>query len=225
MTSSWRNSEHQWEEKVERQLRELGYEVIIEPRREHLPFDLAGYRPDLLATRGDGGLIIELKSSEKRTVVDTYVEVAALVKQHPGWRFLLVPVERLEEGGIVGAMHVSTWDQLAERVRAARLLLEGGQVESAFLIAWSGLEGALRRVGEENAVPVSALSTTALTKNLYSLGLLSMEQLSRIEQLTAVRNNVVHGWADARVSEGAPEVIRLLETLLRLPPQHQPTRD
>jgi hypothetical protein len=41
-----------------------------------------------------------------------------------------------------------------------------------------------------------------------------MDEFSRIQYLTAVRDNAVHGLADGRVKDGAGEAIQLLDTLL-----------
>jgi len=71
-----------------------GFEVVSEPSKSLLPFDLGNYCPDLIATKGsDVGYIIELKNSIAKISVDRYREIAEIVAQHHGWRFLLITGE------------------------------------------------------------------------------------------------------------------------------------
>jgi len=68
-----------------------GFEVVIEPSKFLLPFDLGNYCPDLMARKGsDEGYIIEIKNSIAKISVDRYREIAEIVAQHHGWRFLLI---------------------------------------------------------------------------------------------------------------------------------------
>ena len=215
MSSAARVLESEAVTEVAFQMREAGYDVIIEPRPEDLPFDLAGYRPDIVGRKGDGGVIVEVKVSESRAVVDAYMETADLVKGHPGWRFLLVPANQLRQqtfGEIIG---LSSVDQLQRRADAARELLKNGSLAAAFITAWSGVEGVLRRLAVDKAQPASALPTSSLIKQLYSLGVLSRERMQALSELQPIRNSLVHGFSEEGAASSASRVIGILEDLLR----------
>lgn len=214
MTSPWKGEERVWEESIAAQLRDGGFEVHVEPERAQLPFDLGSYRPDLIATRDDGGLIVEIKRREQRLSIDRYVEVAALVRRHPGWRFLLIPTDRLKETGLAALLVLPSRSELIQRQNAAAMLLESRLYVPAFLTAWAGVESYLRLLAEEFAVPIGSLSPVALVKHLYSHGLLSVEQFNLLQALLPVRNRVVHGLDDPSLPESAPRVVGLLASLL-----------
>lgn len=222
MTSPWSSQERTWEELVAGRLREDGYEVFVEPSADELPFDLGGYRPDLVARRDNEGLIIELKRTEQRLSIDRYVDAAALIRQHAGWRFILIPTERLEETGLQTLLRVPSRGELANQAEAASLLIERQLFSAAFVTAWSGIEGVLRLIAAENAIPVSALSPVALVKHLYSQGLLSRAQFDALQRLVEVRNRVIHGFAEPQIAEVAPVTLGLLLELLSVAPPSRP---
>ncbi len=77
-----------------RQYEARGYTVRVEPAREAVPFDLGGYRPDLLAEKGDEHLLVELKTGGPLPI--SYLQqIVETVRQHSGWRFILERVDRL----------------------------------------------------------------------------------------------------------------------------------
>jgi hypothetical protein len=222
MTEPWHTRGARLHALLGEKLRDEGYDIVIEPRQDQLPFALAGYQPDLIASKDDGGYIIEVKQSEPRIAIDRYVEVAALVRQHPGWRFLLVPAERLEEPNFTVTRGLPSWERLRGEAEQASALARQGFGRAAFLIGWSALEGTLRLMGEGQGVPVAALSSIPLIKHLYSQGILSRETLQTLEKLVAVRNRVVHGFEDPTMEVAAPLLIEVLMDLLMNPEGSRP---
>lgn len=222
MTSPWKSQERGWEEIVAKRLRDDGFEVVIEPTQSDLPFDLGGYRPDLLARRDDESLVIELKRTEQRLPIDRYVDAAAIIRQHAGWRFILIPTDRLEETGLESLLYFPQRSVLARQAEAASLLLERQLYSAAFVTAWTGIEGLLRLIAAENAVPVSALSPIALIKHSYSQGLISKAHFDDLQRLLGIRNRVVHGFAEPLVEKMAPTTLQLLLELLSIAPPSSP---
>ncbi len=49
---------------IAKKLSNEGYDVIIPNSPSDLPFDLEGYCPDLIATKNNQGLIIEIKNQK-----------------------------------------------------------------------------------------------------------------------------------------------------------------
>ena len=65
--------------------------MITNPQSKDLPFDLGTYRPDLVAGKSKNkGYIIEVKTSSVQISVGRYQEIASIISQHTGWRFLLI---------------------------------------------------------------------------------------------------------------------------------------
>jgi hypothetical protein len=213
MTLSTESIEREATSEVAFQLKQAGYDVRVEPGSKDLPFDLRGYQPDLVGRKGDGGVIIEVKASEARSSIDTYAEVAHIVQQHPGWRFVLVPADRLRQQSFFELVGLASMEQIEKRAKAARELLASGMHAPAFITAWSGIEGLLRRRAEEQAVPAIALSTGSLIKQLYSHGLLSLPQFRELEALLKLRAAVVHGLSDEGVVEASANVVRLFDEI------------
>jgi Holliday junction resolvase len=69
---------------IAKRYEERGYTVSVGPSVAEIPFSLGNFRPDILASRGDEHLIIEVKSSAERVDPAVYFEVDELVQQHPG---------------------------------------------------------------------------------------------------------------------------------------------
>ncbi len=193
-----------------------GFKVFINPTEGAIPFDLAGYRPDILATREDERLIVEVKRSEKGTSVDQYVEVARLVREHPGWRFLLIPSDTVEEDGTIEGKGVPDWSALVEQSRVAGGLISNQLYAASFLAAWAGVEGTLRRIAQDQAIPIEVFSVRPLIKHLYSFGILSIIQFQELEALEPVRNEVAHGFVVPDIAGPALRLYQLFVQLLEL---------
>ncbi|RZK87751.1 MAG: hypothetical protein EOO62_38715, partial [Hymenobacter sp.] len=74
-----------------RTYQQRGYQVYREPSEAaaHIPFDLGGYRPDLLVEKGDEHLLIEVRSEQSPFSIDRFQNLTLMVRQHPGWRLLV----------------------------------------------------------------------------------------------------------------------------------------
>jgi hypothetical protein len=168
-----------------------GYHVEANPDLASLPFDLRGYRPDLIATRNDEKLIVEVKGSVLRASIDRYREIAELISSYPGWRFVLVTPDDIPN---VGASRILGWDGINRRRVEGTRLLEMGQTSAAFLLLWTALEAAMRRQARESHSPAERLPLSSLVKHLYSSGELSMEQYERANSYLQTRNQVAHGY-------------------------------
>lgn len=193
-----------------------GFAVKTEPMVGDIPFDLAGYRPDLLAEKEGQHLIVEVKKAGVPLSVDRLQALAGTIRQHAGWRFVLVPAD--EEGPsqpFTNAGEVVSWPAVTERAKRAGHLLELGETEAAFLMLWSALEAMLRRHAEQIALPIERLPTSALLNYLYSQGELSHEQFQQALAALKVRNRLAHGFEAREASREARPLYTLVETLLQ----------
>lgn len=195
-----------------------GFEVIIEPELEDLPFDLGMYCPDLVIRKSkDEGYIVEIKSLATRIPVERYQEIAEIVSRHTGWRFLLITGE-----DVVASIQKEfegkfpAWEQLYRRKEEADRLVSLGELEGAFLLFWVLLEALMRKRAEQTSLPIERLPTSPLIKHLYSQGELSMEQFDQAITLQDFRNRIVHGLEVSELSEPIVQLQRLVSELLNL---------
>ncbi|MCG9884402.1 MAG: hypothetical protein MH825_02295 [Cyanobacteria bacterium] len=171
-----------------------GFTVLREPSSGQLPFDLGGYRPDLIATRGETGLIVEVKTTTSRISVDRFQALAQEISQHPGWRFLLVTLEDVDSFGVPTTDHeLPAWPQLAVKLRQAQALMAEGTLEPALLYLWSIFEAALRRQAIEQNIPVERFPAPRLLNHLYSQGEISVEEIDLFQEFRRRRDRVAYG--------------------------------
>jgi hypothetical protein len=200
------------EERVAEKYLQQGFSVITNPPLSSLPFDLGGYRPDLIAQKeSDQNYIIEIKNSSRQISVDRFRAIAENVQSHPGWRFLLVTSD--DDLPIGSEGDLLRYDESLLRADQAEALIASGAAEAAFLFLWSTLEGMMRRRSIESAIPIGRLMPLAMTSHLYSQGELSRLQFHRIKDLISSRNRAAHGYHDPQLEEGARELLLLVREL------------
>ncbi|MBX3000618.1 MAG: hypothetical protein KF893_19010 [Caldilineaceae bacterium] len=204
------------ESKVAEKYRQQGFDVVLSPQPKDLPFDLGNYRPDLLVKKSaDEGYIIEIKRNAESMPIERYREIAEIIAQHEGWRFLLVtgddvfPVGQ-DDGGVL------SWEQIRYRQKSAEGLLSFGEMEGAFFISWRVLEALLRRQAQQVLIPIERLSALSLINHLYSQGELSMAQFDKARSLLALRNRLVYGYQAPDLREPTTELHELVNELLSL---------
>ncbi len=196
---------------AEKYLRQ-GFSVITNPPLSSLPFDLGGYRPDLIAQKKpDQNYIIEIKSGFRQISVDRFRAIAEIVQSHPGWRFLLVSND--DDLPIGSERDLLQYDEALLRANQAEALITSGAAEAAFLFLWSTLEGMMRRRSIASAIPIERMIPLAMTNHLYSQGELSRQQFHRIKDLISMRNRIAHGYHDPQLEEGASELLLLVREL------------
>ena len=213
-----------------------GFEVVVEPSLANLPFDLGGYRPDIVAQKEGVGFIIEVKRSSAKLSVERFKSIAEEVRKHPGWRFLLVTADDIFSGGIQGQDALSkgiglVWkirhdngniqsqdafslQQITDRFSQAKRLFASGELEPAFLILWISVEGLLRTHALQIVIPIERFPISTLIKHLYSEGELSMEQFDILLSSLEARNQLVHGYALPQVSGEYSKLCSIFSDLL-----------
>lgn len=198
---------------VAEQYRQAGYDVIVEPSKGDLPFDLGGYIPDLLLSTEDGEhLIVEVKRKSSGIPVEKFRDIAEIVSGEPGWKFLLVtadsPAANMRERSPLTLRQVQ---RLAEQ---ASTLRSHGGYEASILTLWSVLEAVMRNRAEETHLPVEGLQTSSLVNHLYSQGELSMEQFDAISDLGKTRNLLAHGFQADDLSGASDRLSELVSELI-----------
>jgi hypothetical protein len=190
-----------------------GFAVVVEPHPSAVPFALGGYRPDLLASKGDEHHIVEVRESGTRLSVDRFQELAEEIGRHRGWRFFLVTCDDVSPDGVPASNPLLSWEDLRERSRIAPKLLELDANEAALISLWAVFEGMLRLQATRISLPIERFQTTGLLDHLYSHGELSMEQYDRAMDVLAIRNAVAHGFAAEGVGSAAAQMLDIVHAL------------
>ncbi len=193
-----------------------GFEVVIEPSKSLIPFDLGNYHPDLVARKGaDEGCIIELKNSIAKISVDRYREIAEIVAQHHGWRFLLITGEDVSSDP-QDDNELLTWEQMLQRQEQAQRFLAIGEVEVAFFYLWGVLEAAMRRQAKQVSIPIERFPANSLINHLYSQGELSMEQFDQVRVIQTIRDRITHGYQMTNLGEPTKQLQVLVNELIAM---------
>lgn len=181
-------------EELRLQYEREGYQVLIEPAARQLPFALGSYTPDLVALKADGtgGLVVEVRTKDGRASVERFQAIAQAVREHPGWRFLMVSVEDLSVAS--KDYQLASWDEISTKLVQVRQLLDSGMRDAAILFLWSIFEGAMRQLAVATATPVERLPASKLMNQLYTIGYISVSELQIAKQFLQLRNQVAHGF-------------------------------
>jgi hypothetical protein len=192
-----------------------GYDVIVNPAPDQLPFSVSDYQPDLVAKKGDHGFLVGLRSSAARISVDRLHEVAKEVADHSGWRFLLVTPEDVGGATFPGIDSVqATWPDVAAGVDEAERLRNTGQDVAAYLILWIAFERMLRLRAEDTDAPIERLSPSILIRHLYSNGELTIDQFDTAITCQNMRNLVVHGMSGSDLEDPLQRLGQLVRELM-----------
>ena len=90
---------------------------MIEPKMNQLqlPFDLGNYQPDIIATKNNSGLVIDVKTSPSRVSVENLHAISEKISRHSGWHFLLVTLEDIEANSLPGTCEeLPSWEELID---------------------------------------------------------------------------------------------------------------
>jgi uncharacterized protein YutE (UPF0331/DUF86 family) len=174
-----------------------GYRFLVKPRKSDVPRFLVGFEPDAIALKGKGGVVIEVKSSEKAATRSSVVDfLAREVPKHKGWRFDLVLADK-EGIEPSESLQPSKREILASVDKVSRMV-EEGSLQAALLFAWSLLEAAtrlmlLRKQEDKRFLPrtiVEAIATNAFVSN---------EEERNLLEIAKLRNWLIHGFTRAVV--------------------------
>lgn len=200
-------------ERIARRYRDEGFHVIVHPHGDLVPPFLAGFELDMIATRGNEGVVVEVKMNRIDLSSDPCVpRLAEIVNAQPGWRLDLVVLEA--ETQVERAAHEAgepSDEQLGQILKTADELADNGYANYACVAAWAGLEAAMRRVRDEGEL-YGRTTATELMRTLYSNGILSREQFNRLRESDKIRTQAVHGLVPPRVE---PDLVHDLTAIAR----------
>ncbi len=178
-------------ELIKQELLSNGYKVVVEPSIKELPFDLGQYRPSLIATKDDGGIIIEIKPSLNRLPIEPFQKIAEQIARYRGWRFVLVTLD--DENEVVLANKLPSWFELTHKVNKLNFLIQESLFEPALLFFWSILEAAFRKRSIDQHIPVERFPISKLLNHIYSNGEISLTEFDLFKEGLMLRDKIARG--------------------------------
>ena len=194
------------ERRIADKYKSRGYEVLIEPNSTQMPFQIPGYRPDLIATRGDEKLIIEVKRNFASLPLERFQEISRNISEHPGWKFVIVNLSE-EDSFTPDSDSGESWRQLLVDAAA---VARSDFPSYAMIPIWNAYEAFLR--SRASTAP-EYKSAASLLNYLVSLGEISNDEFEAARRLSQLRNEVVHGMG-SQLSRA--EILSALETATSL---------
>jgi hypothetical protein len=200
-------------ERIASRYQDEGFHVSVQPQGDQIPQFLAGFHLDMIATRGNEGVVVEVKTNRIDLSSDPDVaRLAEIVNAQPGWRLDLVVLQA--ESHVEKAAQEAgepSDEQLDQILKTADELADKGYANYACVVAWAGLEAAMRRVRDEVEL-YGRTTATELMRTMYSNGFLSREQFDRLRESYKLRTQTVHGLVPPRVE---PDLVHYLTATAR----------
>lgn len=198
-----------------KELEDDGYTVVMEPSPDRLPFALeGGYVPDLLATKADENLLVEVKSRRTSDVMQRYRNVVNTVKAHPGWRFL---IKTFADAALIrekSSLSLTDLEEIRRYFAKAQGVVSSGHPELAIPYFWNAIVALLRHKAARAGIAFSELSDRSLVNQLYTLGELSAEQHAALMGWHTLRNRAVHELGFSVAAEDVAAMSGFAEALL-----------
>ena len=187
-----------------------GYEFFIEPPRDIIPAFLGSYRPDAIALRPEGSVIVEVKSRRSGKDDPKLAGIAAAVAGHEGWQFKVYFDEQSsDDPPIAGPQR----GELAAWLAELDQLVSAGHLRVALVFAWSILEattrGLSRKRGSSFERPLSPLQ---IVQFLEMNSFVAREEARKLRDAARLRTMAVHGDFSVDVDRS---LVDFLSTLLR----------
>jgi hypothetical protein len=201
-------------ERIAQQYRDEGYAVITHPDKVQLPGFAADSGADLMGTRGNEKVLVQVKRSRADVEADpNLARQAEIINRQPGWRYDLVVLE--PDNPMRRLSGEPTVDQINRMLGEAEQV-QGVSPRAAFVLAWGALEAAMRRyaqrVGVNGKIGTQPL---LLVRELYAQGHVSPEDFARLEETRRLRTEIVHGLSPPQVDAATIQaVVNLARRLL-----------
>jgi REase_AHJR-like protein len=195
MTSSKSEArERQRLQRLAAEYRTRGFDVHIAPSGKELPSFLQGFRPDMIAKKGDINVVIEVTAQESLKGQRGVQELATAVEGQRGWRFELVVTNPRPEPEVERASELVSERTITQRLASVEGLRTEGNWEAALLLTWTVFEAEMRRMLKREGKADEKRSALSGLKTLYSLGLLNRQDYDILDRSLRLRNQITHGF-------------------------------
>ncbi len=187
-----------------------GYQAIAYPTPEVLPPFARDFKVEILARRGNEGVLVAVKKNRAALAADSNLPRYAEVTQtQPKWRFDLAVLEGGDSTGPRGSdSRDFSSDDIKKSLEDAEKLVGLGLHRPGVITAWAALEAAmrmrLRAAGEQAGW---GTSPRVMMNELYSSGIVSADEFHELEKMFELRNEIVHGFASPSPDSKAVEFL------------------
>lgn len=196
--------------------RHQGFQVVVRPKPEELPPFARDFRVEILGARGPERVLASVKRNRNEAAADSNLtRYAEITNAQEGWRFDLAILEA-EDPSIreIGDAREFSAEDIDEAFDKALEMERLGFVRPALITAWSGFEAAMRLRLRAAGEPTGwGTPPRSMLRELYSNGVLNVEEFRGLETLARVRNQIVHGFISSSASDAG--AVRFLSTLGR----------
>lgn len=191
------------------QLGNEGYDVFIEPAGIGLPAFLQGIRPDAVAFKSTGNLVVEVISDTLGA--QSKIEVLQrILEGQKDWKLKIIWASPKMTGVDIS---VQSDDSVRARIAQMRTVQEGSP-ELALLLGWATFEALARRLAP--GMFDKPQSPGRLVEKLAGDGFLTPDEADWLRDLAQLRNRFIHGGLDIQVSpEKIPKFASILEALIQ----------
>ncbi len=209
-------------QQIAEEYRQQGYEVSTESPLEFFQ----DFRADLIVRKDDDIRVIEVKSRASLAADQRIVQLAQLIESKPGWSFELALVAEPENLTAPTESAPFGIAEVQQRLGEAAQLLDTPHVESAFMLAWSAFEAAVRMLLAAEGVTDDRITSSAyVLHQARYLGLLAPEDYSRLTEALALRNAVAHGFSHSGLSdESVRQLIQTVREMIDSVELKEPTK-
>lgn len=181
---------------IAKQFEADGYTVMLNPGKNSIPFNLERYTPDILATRGDENILIEVKTSKARFNSEKLFKISKMVESHPGWKFSVVTVNEDDISEFKEPAPEHDIFKISQTLTLIKDNLTDSNVSVFFVPQiWICYFSILSIILRNEAVKISGLSSLSILNAAYSEGIIDYEELQSSRQLLSLRNFVCHNCA------------------------------
>jgi uncharacterized protein YutE (UPF0331/DUF86 family) len=194
-------------------LESKGYQ-IKDPQTADLPSFLEGRVPDLIATKGEGGVIVGIRTNPPLSGEDDKLTFFSdVARKQAGWRFDLYLARPRQE--LLDAPLQPGRDELVSELKTAGSIASNEGAKAALIYAWALLESVARLLAlNERRGEAKRYQPSSVITSLVSEGFLEDEDAELLYQLADARNRVVHGFTKTEVDRA--QVDWLLKTIAKL---------
>jgi REase_AHJR-like len=191
-------------EPIVKQYQDEGYAVLTHPGADHLPGFAQEFDVDILATRGEERVVVEVKRDRADLEAGpNLARQAEVINAQPGWRYDLIvlnesdPLQRLTRE----AREPSN-EQIREALAHVERLIQGGELRVACVFACAALEAAMRQVARDAELYMPRTTAGELLRTLYGNGFLTREDFNHLNRAFRTRSELVHGLVAPEVDPG-----------------------
>jgi hypothetical protein len=174
-----------------------GYKVIVYPRDGDIPKFLHGQQLDLIAKGKGENIVVEVARSGDNASAAKSGALAQAISARKNWRFELVVVPNPAYDPIENPRNYTrplNSQETSTILTQAIELLERGNREAAFLLAWSAVEAILRELMEREGLVIKRGVPGEMLKSLYAHGVINKRDYDLLAARMKLRNALSHGY-------------------------------